>query len=419
MTHVQPLIYNVNRFNSTRLNKMNSYKVFLFFMIISSQKMANAQVVVDGMKLCSKCFKSKELSEFYRNKKSKSGHNSQCKLCAKNKIMECPSCNQFKESINFYRYNYNEKTIKLTKCIRCIYGKEITRKEFDIIIDRYKYTNQCLACEIKRIMYNNQQLHCNTCSRYKLHDFIVDLVISSVGIANKKRNIHEIDVQFIIKLWNKQQGRCNISGIKLGYDRCKKWKASINKINKSLDYTEDNIQLATKEFSSAAIMTDIKVQYVLNHFNDIVKSNIPIIEKKLYNLISASKRRVNDWIKQGRIETSEHNIDVDYLLNLLKQQNGRCYYSNVPLTYDGYKHKDWCISLERLNPLKGYIKGNVALVAFEFNVSDNTASKLFKVKSGHGGINNTKIHEFIYTASYQHYILIDLSSTLINKIHIQ
>ena len=55
------------------------------------------------------------------------------------------------------------------------------------------------------------------------------------------------------------------------------------------------------------------------------------------------------------------------MLALLWEQGGRCYYSGVPLAFlERLTHWRW--SLERLDTSLGYVKGNVVLVACEFNV---------------------------------------------------
>ncbi len=51
------------------------------------------------------------------------------------------------------------------------------------------------------------------------------------------------------------------------------------------------------------------------------------------------------------------------LLDLYDQQEGRCYYSGVNLSY----HAPFLMSLERLSPEGIYEKGNVALICFELN----------------------------------------------------
>ena len=54
-------------------------------------------------------------------------------------------------------------------------------------------------------------------------------------------------------------------------------------------------------------------------------------------------------------------------MTIYEQQEGKCYYLGVPLVF--HRYSDWQCSLERLNPDLGYIVGNVALIAGEFQHS--------------------------------------------------
>jgi hypothetical protein len=75
--------------------------------------------------------------------------------------------------------------------------------------------------------------------------------------------------------------------------------------------------------------------------------------------LSAERRR-----NKGRIEAGKHEIYIKDLKDLWIQQEGKCYYSGIPMNYD--KH-EWQMSLERLNDDLGYIKTNIALVCLELN----------------------------------------------------
>ncbi|CAK0846679.1 unnamed protein product [Prorocentrum cordatum] len=69
------------------------------------------------------------------------------------------------------------------------------------------------------------------------------------------------------------------------------------------------------------------------------------------------------------------DLNLDILLDKLLQQQGRCYYSGVPLQYLT-PNSDWRVSLERLDNALGYTATNSVLVAHEFNTSDWSRGKL-------------------------------------------
>jgi len=64
------------------------------------------------MKECSKCKEVKELTEFYKNKKSKIGYQSSCKVCAKSLYHKRKHL--YKENIESYRHEHKE-SIKIQR----------------------------------------------------------------------------------------------------------------------------------------------------------------------------------------------------------------------------------------------------------------------------------------------------------------
>lgn len=78
--------------------------------------------------------------------------------------------------------------------------------------------------------------------------------------------------------------------------------------------------------------------------------------------------------ERARSRNQELSITSEHLLDLLAQQGGRCYYSQVPLNY-GQAHTDWRLSVERLDNSIGYTPSNTVLIAVEFNTSDHSRNK--------------------------------------------
>lgn len=53
-------------------------------------------------------------------------------------------------------------------------------------------------------------------------------------------------------------------------------------------------------------------------------------------------------------------IDIEYLLGVWGQQNGKCFYSGIPLVYvQGAGKRDFSPSLDKIIPALGYVPGNV------------------------------------------------------------
>lgn len=74
--------------------------------------------------------------------------------------------------------------------------------------------------------------------------------------------------------------------------------------------------------------------------------------------------------------TTPSNITIDYMLSLWEKQNGLCYYSNRPMREPAYgsgRHPD-VASIDRIEPSKGYIQGNVVWCTWSCNAAKNNLS---------------------------------------------
>jgi hypothetical protein len=82
-------------------------------------------------------------------------------------------------------------------------------------------------------------------------------------------------------------------------------------------------------------------------------------------LLSGARKRANERSeKTNRNDNSgEFTITTDDLINIWNNQNGLCYYSTLPMTFDGA----WKLSLERLDNTKGYTLTNTVFCCLEFN----------------------------------------------------
>lgn len=83
----------------------------------------------------------------------------------------------------------------------------------------------------------------------------------------------------------------------------------------------------------------------------------------IVNLVKASRGTTQTRQANGR----DHDIDVDYINDLLAQQNNKCALSNVPLALA--RNTKWQCSLDRIDTSMGYVRGNVRLTALEFNTA--------------------------------------------------
>lgn len=83
-------------------------------------------------------------------------------------------------------------------------------------------------------------------------------------------------------------------------------------------------------------------------------------------LLSAISKRLTE-LKQRikKFNKTPTDLDRDYLYQLYKKQDGKCPYSGLGLSLDPATHKT--LSLDQIEPNKGYIRGNVQWVAWAIN----------------------------------------------------
>lgn len=93
------------------------------------------------------------------------------------------------------------------------------------------------------------------------------------------------------------------------------------------------------------------------------------------SLVRSARRRHRFGKWQGDFE-----LDLNVVLDMLWHQQGRCFYSDVPLR--SQSNVDWMMSLERLDNTKTYTKDNTRLVALEFNTRAQWSRSKFQFAWG-------------------------------------
>lgn len=94
--------------------------------------------------------------------------------------------------------------------------------------------------------------------------------------------------------------------------------------------------------------------------------------------LKQKERRVRLWqntlLNDCKHRKLEFNIDVDYINELYKKQNGKCYWFGVDLIPSEIKKHPQQPSLDRLDNKIGYVKGNVVLTCYSANIGRNESS---------------------------------------------
>jgi hypothetical protein len=274
--------------------------------------------------------------------------------------------------------------------------------------------------------------------------------------GRKEAGIFELTEQDIKQQYDKQNGICYYSGIKMNINN-NHWKISLERLDTDKGYTKDNIVLCCFELNSKFQWSEQKIRemiaiidnpYRKDDYSSDYSFELPkrrdcksIIKKVVdgedqYSCTSCDKyfpltefrnpKHIRDGCSSCRQEryiryqssprgllTSfvstcktnlkkkkqdrelEFDIDYKYLYDTYRNQKGVCAYSGMPLCFGhDYKTTDWKISIERIDVSKGYIKGNVCFVCLPFNGTDYTCMMKSNT-DGNGGWTKEKFQFFL------------------------
>lgn len=177
--------------------------------------------------------------------------------------------------------------------------------------------------------------------------------------------------------WNTQNQKCYISGMEMHYDK-RKWQVSLERLDTTKGYTKENTALCCLEFNNQAQWSHEKVDDMIMNI-ELSEKIKPISPAAISNKTSDMYFHLTRLLDRCVIKSEEKNrlgssdLTIDSLIELFKKQNGKCAYSNIPLRC-GTSQNSWIASLNRINPLVGYIKSNVCLTCLEFNTIDHTST---------------------------------------------
>ena len=192
--------------------------------------MAKIKNFIDGSKLeCSVCCEVKEAeSNFYKNATTRLGYSSQCKSCSGKKYN--------KEQ----RYFSKEGNLKCRECCEYKaledYHNDATQKY------RKGKAQACKQCEASRKRE----------ARLNGYEDSVTKVLASIynGLNTRSEGKHEISKEYLQELYDRQDGKCAISGLTMTAKRGKgrfPYNVSVDQIKAGKGYTKENTQLVCSQ----------------------------------------------------------------------------------------------------------------------------------------------------------------------------
>jgi hypothetical protein len=294
---------------------------------------------------------------------------------------------------------------------------------------------------------------CKQCKKQQIKKYnnsdrgFLKMLLNDARKSSKARNEKGRHIEFTLTIeqlkakWAKQSGLCHLSGIPMVMRPHSDFKCSIERLDNSIGYTDDNTVLIVLEMNTCNQWDQRTIQYLFSdvrcypiEFNngeleapfDVRKGRAPKkwsinddgtvlcqhcnvvkvredFEKKFTSGCKSCiglkrKARVNTWYGALRIlhnsardhakhRKMEFSLSFEELVDIMKQQGGLCYYSGKPMQS---KSGDYKVSIERLNPLITYTKENTVLICQEFNSGDRTRIKTTDSNTGSAGWSNEK-----------------------------
>lgn len=90
------------------------------------------------------------------------------------------------------------------------------------------------------------------------------------------------------------------------------------------------------------------------------------------SLDSFWQRRFTAWQKKAKEKGCEWSLTLAGLKAMFESQNGKCFYTDVPLHMGiGKGHLDNSMSIDKIVPEQGYVEGNVVLCTKKINTVKN------------------------------------------------
>lgn len=189
-----------------------------------------AQIEIIDSKICKGCKKELSLNNFWKQPNNKDGYFGKCKICAlllvDNNIVN--------------RQPFIEKNIWI--CSSCKKELLLNKENFHLAANSITgFRNKCKECIKKdRISFDR------IVNKDSLDYFLKEVLSSARCRAVKKKLEFNISLEYLKSLWNKQRGKCSITGLDMTHiilNGKMRTSLSIDRIDSNKGYTVDNVQL--------------------------------------------------------------------------------------------------------------------------------------------------------------------------------
>lgn len=191
----------------------------------------------------------------------------------------------------------------------------------------------------------------------------------------QRRNLKfEIDKSYIIKLYNQQEGLCNLSKIPLTYSK----NLSIDRIDSRIGYVENNIQLLDKQVNKIKwILSNKEFVRICELILDNQKEVGQYQNRTCYNhshwggFGDVGAMYFNNIKKRAGWRDLDFQLTIEDFWNIFVAQNYRCCLTGLILKFDT-DIKLQTASMDRIDNNLGYLLGNVRWIYKPINFSRGT-----------------------------------------------
>ena len=213
---------------------------------------------ISPTKKCRTCKDIKNKNKFYSHKRTKDGLNFECIICTLKKRKRINQFESDKKNKHLKKYSIEYYYISPTK--KCGTCEEI-KKLSEFYIDR-KYRDNCHAhCKSCTSIHNKNYKRKQIRYKNNWQKYIISSVNHSSSIArlsekyDKDFNLEamsEITIDFLTKLKEKQNNKCNWFGVDIDFSR-NDWlrSPSLDRLDNDKGYTRDNVVLTCRSANLA------------------------------------------------------------------------------------------------------------------------------------------------------------------------
>lgn len=153
-------------------------------------------------------------------------------------------------------------------CYKCMHYKQPDDFDDDSI-RWYRAYKDCRCKQCKKEQRKKRLLSSNALR--DVYELLDHRYLGLIGRAKKSGLVVDIDKEYLHKLWDKQQGKCAISGIEMTYiANCGRipTNVSVDRIDSNKGYIKGNVQLVCMAVNQ--MKSDLDMQTFLNFCNSIV-----------------------------------------------------------------------------------------------------------------------------------------------------